>query len=68
MTVTNIKKTCARDGCNEAWDIKTKRDQLKKYCCEYCNKRTWDLKNRTPKKFMKVQQCSKNCKLKYFET
>ena len=54
MTVTNIKKTCARDGCNEAWGIKTKRDQLKKYCCEYCNKRTWDLKNRTPKKFMKV--------------
>ena len=45
-------RKCVRDGCGNII-INAKRHN-RMYCSEYCNKRTWDLKNRTPKKYSKI--------------
>ena len=47
---TDIQRVCIREGCNNVI-TDAKRPTRKLYCQEYCIKRTWDLKNRTPKKF-----------------
>ena len=59
-----MKKICQRQGCdNVITDVRLRhhrkldQSELRKvrkdriYCSVYCNQRSWDLKNRTPKKF-----------------
>ena len=42
-------KVCQRQGCDNFITDARRKDRM--YCSVYCNQRSWDLKNRTPKKF-----------------
>ena len=42
-------RMCRRKGCNTV--ITDAKRPNRMYCSVYCNQRTWDLKNRTPKRY-----------------
>ena len=49
-------KVCQRQGCDNVITDARRKDRM--YCSVYCNQRSWDLKNRTPKKFqMEEKKC-----------
>ena len=47
---------CKRHGCDTV--ITDARRPNRMYCSVYCNQRTWDLKNRTPKNYLDTRSRS----------